>query len=577
MIPYGYKEEEAFDVIEPQPGSQAGLGDEHGEHREHDLEAGPTRPAPHRQVSKGIYERPSDLSMTGSKGTLVGEDDSEKYGAQKEGVEEEGLDSPDREPAVNTTSTPAEERFYESAPTTPFSGPQPLTDAEGKGPDITRVTSRRSVVSTASTHRSARSAFSTLKPVPSLDKAGNFFPEGGREAYAVVVGAWFAMFGSLGVVNSTGIFQAYLSQHQLAEYSEGKIGWIFGMYTFLMFLASLQIGPIFDAKGPRGLLLAGLVMSVGGCLALSWCTTYAHFMVVFGLVLGIGNSLIFNPSVASISHYFLRYRARATGIATSGGGVGAVVFPLMLQSLFPKIGWAWAMRAMALLCLVTLGIGCLLIRSRLPPKKATKENLLPDLRIFMQPIFTVVSMGIFFLEWGMFIPVTYISSYAYNHGVSEAFSYQILALLNVGSAFGRFLPGFVADYVGRYNTMIITGLMCVVTNLVFWLPAGSNVGMIVFFAIAFGFASGSNISLVAVCIGQVCKTESYGRYYATAYCLVSFAVLTGIPIGGQIISACDGKYWGLIVFTGLCYVMAVVMFVVAKLMHCGWNKPWAVW
>ncbi|KAI5283417.1 hypothetical protein KEM55_001574, partial [Ascosphaera atra] len=75
--------------------------------------------------------------------------------------------------------------------------------------------------------------------------------------------------------------------------------------------------------------------------------------------------------------------------------------------------------------------------------------------------------------------------------------------------------------------------------------------MIVVFAVAFGFASGSNISLVPVCIGQVCEVENYGRYYAAAYSMVSFAVLTGVPIGGQIVSRCGGDYWGLILFTGL--------------------------
>ncbi|KAI5301985.1 hypothetical protein KEM56_001165, partial [Ascosphaera pollenicola] len=397
-------------------------------------------------------------------------------------------------PGDNAGIRRSDEHIYESGPSTPYVGAQQLEDDE-KYTGVSRVASRRSARSIASARSNRSSA--TIRPVQSIDREGNVYPEGGWEAYSVVFGAFMAMFGSLGLVNSTGIFQAYLLQHQLSDHSEGNVGWIFGMYAFFMFFSSLQIGPIFDAKGPRALLLIGSVLTVTGLLALGWCTKYSHFLVVFAFMLGLGNSMVFNPSVACISHYFLRYRARATGIATSGGGVGGVIVPLMLQSLFPKIGWAWATRAVALMCLVTLSIACILIKSRLPQKKATKENIMPDFRIFKTPIFTPATIGVFFLEWGMFVPVTYISSYALDHGVSEDLSYQILALLNVGSAFGRFLPGFVADSFGRYNTMIVTAVLCFLTNFVFWLPAGNNTALIIVFAIAFGFASGSNISLVA--------------------------------------------------------------------------------
>lgn len=523
MFPYGYKEEEPQDLFDHRSDTEQVIGDQV-----------PNSTASRWNIAQsgGHLESDDKHLRTGSRGTLVEEDGQGII--EKEGADGRDFDKKSSThitvselPEGQTPARRSDEHIYESGPSTPCVGAQHLDDDE-KFTNILRVTSRRSVRSVATT-RSNRSG-ATVKPVQSIDKEGNVYPEGGREAYSVVIGAFMAMFGSLGLVNSTGIFQSYLLQHQLSDQSESKVGWIFGMFAFFMFFSSLQIGPIFDAKGPRELMLLGTALIVGGTLALGWCTKYAHFMVVFAFMIGPGNSLVFNPAVASISHYFLRNRARATGIATSGGGIGGVVFPLMLQSLFPKIGWAWSTRAVALLCLVTLAIGCLLVKSRLPKKKATKENILPDFRIFKQPIFTTVTMGIFFLEWGMFIPVTYISSYAFSHGVSEKLSYQILALLNVGSALGRFIPGFIADSIGRFNTMIITAVLCFLTNFVLWFPAASHTALIIVFAIAFGFASGSNMSLVAVCIGQICKTENYGRYYATSYCLVSFAYVITFPL-----------------------------------------------
>lgn len=49
----------------------------------------------------------------------------------------------------------------------------------------------------------------------------------------------------------------------------------------------------------------------------------------------------------------------------------------------------------------------------------------------------LTTAGVFFIEWALFIPLSYISSYALVEGVSPVFSYQLLAILNAGSFFGR--------------------------------------------------------------------------------------------------------------------------------------------
>ncbi|KXH61110.1 hypothetical protein CSAL01_05715 [Colletotrichum salicis] len=76
-------------------------------------------------------------------------------------------------------------------------------------------------------------------------------PEGGLRAWSVVLGSWLALFSALGIMNSIAIFQTYVATHQLKGYSEGTIGWIFSVYTFLCFFGGIYIGPVFDQYGPR--------------------------------------------------------------------------------------------------------------------------------------------------------------------------------------------------------------------------------------------------------------------------------------------------------------------------------------
>ena len=98
---------------------------------------------------------------------------------------------------------------------------------------------------------------------PDQDEA-HYFPEGGLRAWLVVLGSFSGMTASFGVLNSAGTFQVYLSMNQLAHESPSAVGWIFSLYAFLTFFCGVQIGPIFDAYGPRWLVFAGTVCLVGG-------------------------------------------------------------------------------------------------------------------------------------------------------------------------------------------------------------------------------------------------------------------------------------------------------------------------
>ncbi|THY22397.1 putative MFS monocarboxylate transporter [Aureobasidium pullulans] len=397
------------------------------------------------------------------------------------------------------------------------------------------------------------------------------FPEGGLQAWLVVFGAWAGLFAGLGITNTIAVFQSYVSTHQLADYSESSIGWIFSLYTFLAFFCGIYIGPIFDKYGPRWLIAAGVVCVVAAQMLFSICTEYWHFILVFGVLNGTGCSLLFTPCLASVGHFFRERRGFATGIASAGGSIGGIVAPLMLNSLFsnPSLGWGWGIRIYGFLCLGLLSLALIFVRSRLPPKE--NASIHPDPKIFKQKPFLYTTIAVFLMEFALFIPIGYISSYARAQGFSESFSFYILTIMNAGSFFGRVLPGWYADRIGAFNTNTIAVFLSIIACFVIWLPFGHTKPGIIVFAIVIGIAGGTNISITPVCISRLCPTESYGRYYATCFSVVSIACLIGIPIGGSIISACDGDYWALILFTSILYVLSFVMFLIAKSASVGWR------
>lgn len=90
----------------------------------------------------------------------------------------------------------------------------------------------------------------------------NEFPEGGLKAWSVVVGAFCGGFAVFGIINSTAVLLDYFQQNQLEDKTPSQIGWIFGLGLFATFFLGGPVGPIFDAYGPRALILAGSILLV---------------------------------------------------------------------------------------------------------------------------------------------------------------------------------------------------------------------------------------------------------------------------------------------------------------------------
>ncbi|TFK50400.1 hypothetical protein OE88DRAFT_249908 [Heliocybe sulcata] len=76
--------------------------------------------------------------------------------------------------------------------------------------------------------------------------------------------------------------------------------------------------------------------------------------------------------------------------------------------------------------------------------------------------------------------------------------------MNAASAVGRIIPGYTADFVGRYNLFVPFSFTTGLLSLVLWINTKNTVALI-FFAVLYGFFSGAFISLVTPCIAQISK------------------------------------------------------------------------
>jgi len=399
------------------------------------------------------------------------------------------------------------------------------------------------------------------------------YPEGGMEAWLVVLGSWCAMVSGMGQLNVLGTYHAWISTHQLAGYSSSSVGWIFSTFPFFLYFAGVQIGPLFDFYGPRALVITGSIGLVASLMTLSVSTEYYQIILSFGVLGGLSTCCLFTSAVSCIGHFFHRRRGFAMGIACTAGGTGGLAFSLIILFLAPKIGFGWAIRIIGFICAGLCVVACLLLKSRLPPNKVKGAKI--DIMALREPPYASVTLAIFLVEFAVFIPYTFLVDQALAAGMGQKLAYALIPILNASAIPGRLLPGYIADRYGRLNTMVVTSTLCCLLTFLLWLVGSTNHAAIIAYTVLFGFSSGSAISLTPVCIQQVCKTEDIGKRTGTTFTISSFGTLIGIPIAGAILGTGGeeggARYDGLIAFSGAVYVLASVAFVVARGLTGGWG------
>ena len=160
-----------------------------------------------------------------------------------------------------------------------------------------------------------------------------------------------------------------------------EFGWDRGLaagafsFGFLVSAAlSPIVGRVMDARGPRVVILTGvLLMTTGRLLAPSIQLPW-HLYATLGILVGAGaNMMTYTAHSQFLPNWFVRRRGFAISVSFSGVGVGAIVLLPWLQSIIVTDGWRASCWAMGLLAICVVGPLNLLVR-----KKPEDIGLLPD-------------------------------------------------------------------------------------------------------------------------------------------------------------------------------------------------------
>jgi sugar phosphate permease len=395
----------------------------------------------------------------------------------------------------------------------------------------------------------------------------------------VYPGWWVSVWAclALGVVSGLGFWAFGLFVEPLqAEFgwSETTLAGAVSLSMLLSGLASPLVGRLVDRYHPRRIIVIGTLASVIGYLLLAVVQELWQFLFLTAF-LGFFRAWIFYvPFTTIITRWFSRSRATAMGIATSGFGMGGLLFLPLTSELLAFLGWRLTFAASALLVLVVIGAFAALVGSDPPVHRAAEYASAPVLagaapsegigrfdtlrQIYRAPVFWCTAAGFslfYFAQWAFLFHAPQVLT---NGGLSirEA-ALAIAATAGLGVVL-RLASGAVLARVVRIELLAVVVLTSMAAALLL-LATGTSVPIMFGFVLLWGVGSGIGPALEPMLVSRLFGRRFYGSVYGALDGIDTAVSFPGAWLGG-IAFALGGSYLPTLGLYAVALLLGAAMF-----------------
>ncbi|EFQ87132.1 hypothetical protein PTT_17489 [Pyrenophora teres f. teres 0-1] len=427
-------------------------------------------------------------------------------------------------------------------------------------------------------------------------------------AYACLLGCFFLMFNSWGLVNAYGTWSSYYVGHSLRGTDQLELNLIGSTQSFIVLLLSNVVGRLLDAGHSRKVIGCGTFLVPFGLFMLSVAHpsdvealgNFGSIWATQGLVVGLGMGTFFVSSSQVASTWFPKRRGLAVGYVACGASVAGVIYPSMLRYLIKSVGFNDAVRYVATLTSVTCIFSFIFCtpdpaHEHHEPKTWGKLTTWFDTEAFRNKAFCWFTAAVAFMFFG-FYPVFFnLEEWASvrgfgtrNRTISEIApeettnkplqTFWLLVIMNGASTAGRMLLAHFSDWVGALNMHIGSQFVASILTLALWSQAGSETDAIAF-CVVFGIFSGMVIGLPPASIGHI-LSRSYtepdniqfakkklGHWTGMMYTFAAIPALTGPVIAGHLITKYN-SYITVQMWSGTNLMLSCFCMIISR-----WNLP----
>lgn len=283
------------------------------------------------------------------------------------------------------------------------------------------------------------------------------------------------------------------------------------LFTFGNFFAPFLFQGVLRIFPNRVILIASaaLVAAAASLIIASVSSSPAVIVVFQGLFLGWLAGVAWTPSLLWLPQWFDRHRGLATGVMFLGSGIGGAGWAFALSALLSSVGFAWTLRAVALIFLVIGGIGLAMTKPRLPAQGLPRLGLLPTLAAMhdraAHSALGIVNGLILLIQGAAFWSVLYyLPTYATSLGFSSTASTGLLALANAFTGFSFVIFGRLGDRFQAFFLALGSGIGGALLAGAF-LGFVNSAAPLMVFSVLFGLASGGVSALISPMSKQIGK------------------------------------------------------------------------
>lgn len=363
-----------------------------------------------------------------------------------------------------------------------------------------------------------------------------------------------------------------LSAPLAAELGVDNLSIVFSVTNGIAFVMMIIGGILNDKYGPRWIVFTGGLLYGIGMLISGQAHSVNHVILGYGIILGLGSSMIYGCTINNTIKFFPDKRGMAGGMATAFYGISSVIFAPLSDIITNAIGVRNTFRILGIAVLLVVCIGSLVLQKcpkgflpegYIPPAKRrerTTEDKKPTEMLQMSVFYVMLAMFACGTTFGMMI-ISNAKGIAVNMvGASSMVATLFVSVICLFNTAGRLIAGTLSDKLGRINTLTFAMLMAL-GGLVVLVVASNTASMLCFsigvimVGICFGtfmgvfpgfctdrFGAKHNavnygFMWIGVCIAGIVGPTSLVKIYgATGSYSIAFGIAIGLGIIGILLS-----------------------------------------
>jgi MFS family permease len=365
----------------------------------------------------------------------------------------------------------------------------------------------------------------------------------------LIVAAAFLILGlNYSVWYSFSVF--YVALLEEFGWSRGGTAGVFSVFVLVVGGSGVAVGKLADRLGPGRVLAVGTAILAAGLVASSRITELWQFYFFFGVIAGIGTAASgWVPAVTMLSRWFSMRLGAASGISSSGIGVGILVMVPLIQWLITETGWRTTYLILAAVLFAgVLPTALLLMRGRPEELGLLKDGRKPSEDVHQEKSLatTAVAQRSRVVDrewasrdwsirsvirtrryWGIFamfslgnitVQMIFVHQVAFliDGGYDRLLAASIVGLIGFISIGGKIGWGWISDQIGRELTytlgivFLLTGIALLIMTRVVAFPP-----LIYFFTVAFALGYAVAPPLGPAVVTDLFAGRNFGSIFGT--------------------------------------------------------------